>query len=200
MLHRDAVYPVGRVGIPINIRNTNIPEDPGTMIVAERPANASTRQITGIAGFKGVSVIQIEKIMVSDGAGFTAEILDVFKDLNVPFEQCLTGIDTVSVVMSNENTEGTVLQDILYAIEERLEPDDIFVKENMAMIAVVGENVPDQYGATVDFLGALNDAGIEINTINQGAGNLNLIIDVNERDYEKTIRVLYSVIEDKYYY
>lgn len=200
VLHRDAVYPVGRVGIPINIRNTNSPEDPGTMIVAERPANASTRQITGIAGFKGVSVIQIEKIMVSDGAGFTAEILDVFKDLNVPFEQCLTGIDTVSVVMSNENTEGTVLQDILYAIEERLEPDDIFVKENMAMIAVVGENVPDQYGATVDFLGALNDAGIEINTINQGAGNLNLIIDVNERDYEKTIRVLYSVIEDKYYY
>ena len=195
VLHRDAVYPAAKAGIPINIRNTNRPDDKGTMIVPEMPEWVTADQISGVAGFKGVTIIHIEKMRVSDEAGFTAVILDVFKDRGIPFEQCQTGIDTVTVAVRSEFVEGTVLNEILYDIEKQLDPDDIFVRSNMALIAVVGENNADSCNATSELLNAVNDAGIEICTINQGAGNLNMLINVNEDDYEKTLIALYDVIE-----
>ncbi|MDO4394153.1 MAG: aspartate kinase [Bacillota bacterium] len=194
VLHRDAVYPVAKAGIPINIRNTNRPNDKGTMIVSDMPEWVMSDQISGVAGFKGVTIIHIEKMRVSDEAGFTAVILDVFKDKGIPFEQCQTGIDTVTVSVKSEFVEGAILKDILYDIEKKLEPDDIFVRSNMAMVAVVGENNADSCNATSELLSAINHADIEIFTINQGAGNLNLLVNVSENDYEKTIKVLYDVI------
>ncbi|MBR6473360.1 MAG: aspartate kinase [Firmicutes bacterium] len=194
VLHADALLPVNQAKIPVNIRNTNRPEDPGTMIVNDLPAEREKHTITGVAGRKGLSVIQVEKIMVSDGAGFTAVILDIFKAYGVPFEQCLTGIDTVTVIIRADYFREK--KDLLLnAIREQLDPDTLLVRENLAMIAVVGESDADYQGSTVTILGAVSDKGIELNTINQGAGSLNLIIGVNEKDYEEAIKAVYNSIQ-----
>ena len=194
VLHADALLPVNQAGIPVNIKNTNRPEDPGTMIVSDLPKERELHTITGVAGRKGLSVIQVEKMMVSDGAGFTAVILDIFKSYGIPFEQCLTGIDTVTVIIRSDFFHSK-RDELLKAIDDQLSPDTLLVRENLAMIAVVGESDADYQGSTVCILGAVSDAGIELNTINQGAGSLNLIIGVNEKDYEKAISAIYNSIE-----
>lgn len=194
VLHTDAVLPCKKFDIPINIRNTNRPQDEGTMIVGKLPDGRKHRTITGVAGTKGQSVVQIEKALVSDGAGFTAIILELFRVYGVPFEQCLTGIDTVTVVVKSE-LFAPVKDIILNKIRENLEPDMIMVKENLSMITVVGESVENTDGVTVRILSAVADRGIEISTINQGAGMLNLIIGVEEQDYEETIRAIYEAID-----
>ena len=194
VLHADALLPVNHAGIPVNIKNTNRPEDPGTMIVSDLPRERELHTITGVAGRKGLSVIQVEKMMVSDGAGFTAVILDIFKAYGVPFEQCLTGIDTVTLIIRSDYFTSHK-EALLSAIKEQLDPDTLLVREDLAMIAVVGESDADYQGSTVCILGAVSDAGIELNTINQGAGSLNLIIGVNESDYEEAIRAIYNSIQ-----
>ncbi len=193
VLHADAVRPAARVGIPINIRNTNRPEDAGTMIVGELPEGRKNSVITGVAGRKGMSVIQVEKMMVSDGAGFSARMLDILKNRNIPFEQCLTGIDTISLVIRSDLLEPCK-KELLREIETTLRPDALSVKENLSMIAVVGEADAGYRSVTVRILKAVADAGVEISTINQGAGNLNLLIGVEERKYKEAIRAVYTAI------
>ena len=191
VLHTDAVLPVRRAGIPINIRNTNSLKEPGTMIVPD--ADVRAHAVTGVAGRKGLSVVQVEKAMVSDGAGFTAILLDIFRTHRIPFEQCLTGIDTVSVVIRSDVLRP-LKNAVLNEIRDILLPDKVDVSEDLSMIAVVGENTHDAHGITTKILNAVEEAGIVINTINQGAGDLNLIIGVSEEDYEKAMRVIYGVI------
>lgn len=194
VLHTDAVLPCKKLGIPINIRNTNRPQDEGTMIVGKLPDGRKHHTITGVAGTKGQSVIQIEKALVSDGAGFTAIILELFRVYGVPFEQCLTGIDTVTVVVKS-SLFAPVKDIIIGKIKENLKPDMIMVKENLSMITVVGESVENTDGVTVRILSAVADKGIEISTINQGAGMLNLILGVEEKYHEETIRAIYEAID-----
>ncbi len=194
VLHTDAVLPACRAGIPINIRNTNAPEDPGTMIVSSLPAGRAQYNVTGVAGRKGLSVVQAEKVMASDGAGYTALLLDIFKQLHVPFEQCLTGIDTISVVIRSD-LFAPMKDRILRKIRDELTPDALFTKEDLAMITVVGEGGPESSAALVRMLRSVSDDGVEISTINQGAGDLNLIIGVREEDYEKTLKAIYRAID-----
>ncbi|MCQ2558145.1 MAG: aspartate kinase [Oscillospiraceae bacterium] len=193
VLHSDAVRPAARVGIPINIRNTNRPQDAGTMIVGQLPEGRKNAVITGVAGRRGMSVIQVEKVMVSDGAGFSARMLDILKNRGIPFEQCLTGIDTISLVIRSDRLDACKTE-LLEEIRSTLHPDTLNVKENLSMIAVVGEAESGYRNATVRVLKALTDAGIEINTINQGAGSLNLLIGVAEDRYQDAIRAVYSVL------
>ena len=192
VLHTDAVLPVSRAGIPINIRNTNQPEDPGTMIVTDTYDRRYA--VTGVAGRKGLSVVQVEKAMVSDGAGFVAILLDIFRKHRIPFEQCLTGIDTVSVVIRSDLFRAGK-ERVLAEIREALVPDMMDVKQDLSMIAVVGEGSRDARGVTIRILNAVEQAGIPVSTINQGAGDLNLIIGVPEEDYEAAIRTIYGVIK-----
>lgn len=194
VLHADSVLPALKQGIPINIRNTNRPDDAGTMIVNRLPENRERAVITGVAGRRGMCVIQVEKMKVSDEAGFTADILEILKDMGVPFEQCLTGIDTVSLVIRNDLFEPRRAE-ILNTIRERLDPDTLVVKENLSMIAVVGEDKPSSDDATIRILSAVANAGVLIRTINQGAGDLNLIIGVKNDFYETAVRAIYSAIE-----
>ena len=149
--------------------------------------------VTGAAGKKGLSVVQIEKAMVSDGAGFVAVLLDLFKEQRIPFEQCLTGIDTVSLVILSD-VFRPVKEFLLKRISEVLSPDKVDVLEDLSMIAVVGEGTHDARGITIRILNAVERAGIPVSTINQGAGDLNLIIGVPEEDYENAIRTIYEVI------
>lgn len=196
VLHTDAVLPASEAGIPINIRNTNMPDDPGTMIVRKIPKGVTRYPITGIAGRKGMSVIQIEKVMVSDGAGFSAIMLDLLKDRAIPFEQCLTGIDTVTLIFKNDIL-AECREELLAQIKAVLAPDFIGIKENQAMIAIVGEKATEVSDANIRVLDAIAKEGIEMSTINQGAGKLNLLVGVPEERYEDAIRAVYRLIEDE---
>ncbi len=193
VLHTDAVMPVSDMGIPINIRSTDRPEDPGTMIVRKLPEGETKYPIIGVAGRVGMSVIQVEKIMVSDGSGFTAVMLDILKNRRLPFEHCLTGIDTVTLVIRSDLLEPCK-EELFAEIREKLHPDYLGLTENLSMIAVIGEKGTDSSDANVRVLQALTRAGIAISTINQGAGKLNLLIGVAEEKYEEAIRAIYAAI------
>ena len=195
VLHTDAVLPASGAGIPINIRNTNAPDDPGTMIMRKLPPHITRSAITGVAGRKGMSVMQVEKVMVSDGAGFSAVMLDILKQRSIPFEQCLTGIDTITLVIRSLVLDSCK-EELIEEIKNELQPDNIAVKEHLCMIAVTGEKDTGSSDANMKVLQALAEEKIEISTINQGAGKLNLLIGVPEECYEKAIRNIYRTLEN----
>ena len=194
VLHTGAVLPVSDLDIPINIRNTLRPDDPGTTIVRRLPGGVTKYPIIGVAGRRGMSVIQVEKVMVSDGSGFTAIILDILKNRQFPFEQCLTGIDTVTLVIRSDLL-APCREELLSEIRETLKPDYLGLTENLSMIAVIGEKGTDSSAANVLALQSLTNAGIPISTINQGAGKLNLLVGVPEEKYEEAIRALFGTID-----
>ena len=191
VLHSDAVLSASEMEIPINIRNTNRPEDSGTMIVRHLPANVVKNPVTGVSGRKGMSVIQIEKVMVSDGSGFSALMLDILKERALPFEYCLTGIDSITLVIRKDLLDGCK-EELFAEIREKLNPDFIGLRENQSLIAVTGEKATESSDANVRVLEKLTQEGIEISTINQGAGKLNLLIGVPEERYEDAIRAIYE--------
>ena len=195
VLHTDAVVPVSSRGIPINIRNTDRPEDAGTMIVPKLPKGEIKAPVIGVAGVSGMSVIQVEKLMVSDESGFAAILLDILKNRRLPFEQYLTGIDTVTLVIRSDLLKPC-REDLLSEINERLHPDYLGLTEDLSMIAVIGERATDTCDANIRVLHALTQKGIPINTINQGAGKLNLLIGVPKGRYEDAIKAIYSEIRD----
>ena len=173
-----------------NIRNTNKPDKAGTMIVRHLPAGVVKNPITGVSGRKGMSVIQVEKVMVSDGSGFSALMLDILKERNLPFEYCLTGIDSITLVIRSDLFESCK-DDLLEEIRQTLQPDFIGIRENLSLIAVTGEKATESSDANVRVLAQLTKEGIEISTINQGAGKLNLLIGVPEERYEDAVRAIY---------
>ena len=194
VLHTDAVLPVSDMGIPINIRNTNQPQDEGTTIVRKLPKGEKKYPIIAVAGRKGMSVIQVEKVMVSDESGFTAVMLDILKNRQLPFEQCLTGIDSVTVVIRSDLLDPCK-EDLFQEIRDVLSPDYLGLKENLSMIAVIGEKGTEVCDSNVRVMQALTQADIQISTINQGAGKLNLLIGVPDEKYEEAIRAIYATID-----
>ncbi len=195
VLHTDAVMPVAGMNIPINIRNTDSPADAGTTIVRKLPKGETKHPVIGVAGRVGMSVIQVEKLMVSDESGFTAVMLDILKNRKIPFEQCLTGIDTVTVIIRSD-VLAPYRQALFDEIREKLDPDYLGLTEHLSMIAVIGEKGTDACDANVRVLQALSNVGMPISTINQGAGKLNLLIGVPEERYEEAIRAIYATIDE----
>ncbi|MBQ8054118.1 MAG: aspartate kinase [Lachnospiraceae bacterium] len=191
VLHSDAVLSASELEIPINIRNTNKPEDPGTIIVRHLPKGVTKNPVTGVSGRKGMSLIQIEKVMVSDGSGFSALMLDILKERALPFEYCLTGIDSITLVIRTELL-APCKEDLFDEIRETLNPDFISLRDNLSLIAVTGEKATESSDANVRVLEKLTEEGIEISTINQGAGKLNLLIGVPEDRYEDAIKAIYA--------
>ena len=191
VLHSDAVLSASEMDIPINIRNTNKPEDAGTMIMCHLPRGVTKNPVTGVSGRKGMSVIQIEKVMVSDGSGFSALMLDILKERALPFEYCLTGIDSITLVIRTDLLESCK-EDLFDEIKETLNPDFIGLRDHLSLIAVTGEKATESSDANVRVLEKLTEKGIEISTINQGAGKLNLLIGVPDERYEDAIRTIYE--------
>ena len=191
VLHSDAVLSASEMDIPINIRNTNKPEDAGTMIMRHLPRGVTKNPVTGVSGRKGMSVIQIEKVMVSDGSGFSALMLDILKERALPFEYCLTGIDSITLVIRTDLLESCK-EDLFDEIKETLNPDFIGLRDHLSLIAVTGEKATESSDANVRVLEKLTEKGIEISTINQGAGKLNLLIGVPDERYEDAIRTIYE--------
>ena len=191
VLHEDAVFPVRKAGIPINIRNTNSPKDEGTLISASLPKNLIRRPVTGIAGRKGFSSIRVEKSMMNGQTGFGAKLLYIFAKNDVPFEHCPTGIDTISVIVNSELFDSK-RDVILREIKNELDPDFITIEKNLAAVAVVGEGMVSVKGIAAKIFTAVAKAGINIRMIDQGSDELNIIIGIDEADYEKTINALYN--------
>lgn len=190
VLHEDAIYPARVANIPINIRNTNLPEDPGTIITAEHD-EANTSVVTGIAGSKDFTVIAIYKNMMSYERGFVRRILAILEDMDIGFEHLPSGIDTVSVVVSNASLDGQ-LDELLNAFEKQLDPDNMEVFEDIALIATVGCGMSSRSGVSATLFTALAEADVNIRMIDQGSSEMNIIVGVQNNDFERAIRAIYD--------
>lgn len=189
VLHEDAIYPARLANIPINIRNTNKPEDAGTMITDS--ANHSEQVITGIAGTKDFDVIAIHKNMMSVEKGFLRRLFAILEDYNVGVEHIPSGIDELSVVVSKKALEDN-LDDILDEIRRKLTPETIDVFEDIALIATVGHGMSARRGTSAKLFTALAEGGVNVRMIDQGSSEMNIIIGVANSDFEKAIRVIYD--------
>lgn len=191
VLHEDAIFPVRAAGIPINIRNTNHPEDKGTMIVSES-SDISKYVITGIAGKKGFSVINIEKDMMNSELGFGRNVLRALEKNGINFEHMPSGIDTMSVIVNTASfkaKEKLVLDEINY----RVHPDHMEVEDTLALIAVVGRGMRKTRGTAGRIFSALAHAKINVKMIDQGSSELNIIIGVSEEDFAAAVKAIYDI-------
>lgn len=191
VLHQDAIFPVRTAKIPINIRNTNDPSAPGTMIVPEAPEGTTPHIITGIAGKKNFNVISIEKDEMNNEIGFLRRLLTVMDHENVSFEHIPTGIDTMSIVVSAEQMDKH--PKLVDYIKQVAKPNHLEVIHNLALIAVVGRGMKEKKGTATRIFAALSHANINIKMIDQGSSELNIIIGISEEDFDKAITVIYEM-------
>ena len=190
VLHEDAIFPVRYSKIPINIKNTNIPDDRGTFIVPDTDEVPET-VITGIAGKTGFSTITIEKDMMNSELGFGRRVLQAIEENGLSYEHFPSGIDTMSVVMS---TKELVKKrgDITASICKTVNPENIFIEDNLALVAVVGRGMVKAKGTAARVFNALADAGVNIRMIDQGSSELNIIVGVDENDYITALQAIYN--------
>lgn len=191
VLHEDAIFPVRKEGIPINIRNTNCPDDPGTMIV-ENTSRKTPYTITGIAGKKGFCSVIIDKAMMNAEVGFGRKILEVFENFNISFEHMPSGIDTMSVLVHQDEFEENE-QAVLAGIHRAVHPDFLDIENDLALIAVVGRGMKSNRGTAARIFAALSHAKINVRMIDQGSSELNIIIGVHDSDFENAIRAIYDI-------
>ena len=191
VLHEEAIFPVRKEGIPINIRNTNRPQDKGTFIV-ESTCRKPRYVITGIAGKKGFCSINIEKSMMNSEVGFGRKILQVFEDQGINFEHVPSGIDTMTVYVHQDEFEEHE-QKVLAGIHRAVNPDDIELESDLALIAVVGRGMRQTRGTAGRIFSALAHAHVNVKMIDQGSSELNIIIGVREHDFEAAIKAIYDI-------
>lgn len=190
VLHEDAIFPVRKAGIPINIRNTNKPEDPGTMIVATTSKKAPFT-ITGIAGKKGFCTVTIDKDMMNSEVGFCRRVLEVFEEEGLSIEHMPSGIDTMCVLLDQEEFMKHE-QKVLSGIRRAVQPDDLDVKTDLALIAVVGRGMKEVRGVAARLFEALARAGVNCKMIDQGSSEINIIIGVSEDEFKTAIQSIYD--------
>ncbi|MEM6391649.1 MAG: aspartate kinase [Planctomycetota bacterium] len=199
VLHEDAVFPVREAGIPVVIKSTNEPAEPGTRIVAGHdPDAAASYEITGIAGRKDFTVITLEKAMMNSEVGFGARVLRVLAEVGISFEHMPSGIDTLSVVVADEALADGRLEAVEARLREELglSADEVSHDSDLALIATVGRGMSRRPGMAAKLFGALAAAdggrGVNIRVIDQGSSELNIIVGVATADYEKAVRAIYD--------
>ena len=190
VLHEEAIFPVRNAGIPINIRNTNEPDAPGTMIVSTSNDYDADTVITGIAGKKGLSVITIEKDMMNAEVGFGRKVLDVLEDYDISFEHLPSGVDTMSVVVHTSDLDEH-REKVITSLNKRVRPDSVVCEDGLALLAVVGRGMVKAKGTAARVFYAISNAGINIRMIDQGSSELNIIVGVEEHDLEKALNAIY---------
>lgn len=191
VLHEDAIFPVRKAGIPINIRNTNKPEDKGTLIV-EGTCRQPKYTITGIAGTDGFASITVEKSMMNSEVGFCRKVLKVFEDNGISIEHMPSGIDTMTIFVLKDAFEEKE-QQVLAGIHKAVHPDHIELESDLALIAVVGRGMRATRGTAGRIFSALAHAHINVKMIDQGSSELNIIIGVRHEDFKNAIRALYEI-------
>lgn len=191
VLHEEAIFPIRRLGIPIHIKNTNRPEDAGTLIVSDQWEEKSEGTITGLAGKKDFTVVTLEKTLMNAEQGFLRKLISVFETNDISIEHVPTGIDSISVIVADQEL-GSKLNKVKEEIQIYCEPDNIITSSNMALIAVVGRGMIHTKGVSARLFTALAQAGINIRMISQGSSELNIIIGVENSDFEKSIDAIYQ--------
>lgn len=191
VLHEDAIFPVRQAGIPINIRNTNEPEDEGTWIV-ESTCQKSKYVITGIAGKKGFCSVHIEKDMMNAEIGFGRRVLQAFEDNGVSFEHMPSGIDTLTVFVYQDEFADKE-QKVTSALHRMTNPDSIEIEGDLALIAVVGRGMKSTRGTAGRIFSALAHVNVNVKMIDQGSSELNIIIGVCNEDFETAIKAVYDL-------
>lgn len=191
VLHEDAIFPVRKEGIPINIKNTNRPNDPGTMIV-ESTSKKPLYTITGVAGKKGFCSIIIDKAMMNSEIGFGRKVLEVFEKNNISFEHMPSGIDTMTVFVHQDEFQAKE-QAVISGIHRSVHPDIIDLESDLALIAVVGRGMKANRGTAARIFAALSHAKINVKMIDQGSSELNIIIGIHNDDFENAIRAIYDI-------
>lgn len=191
VLHEDAIFPVRREGIPINIRNTNAPGDAGTWIV-ESTCQKSKYVITGIAGKKGFCSVTIEKDMMNSEIGFGRKVLYAFEEQGISFEHVPSGIDTMTVFVHQDEFMDKE-QKVVSAIHRHADPDAVDIESDLALVAVVGRGMKSTRGTAGRIFSALAHANVNVRMIDQGSSELNIIIGVSNDDFESAIRAIYNI-------
>ena len=191
VLHEDSIFPVRKAGIPTNIRNTFYPDHPGTLIVVRSDECPSSTTITGIAGHKNFTLLSIEKAMMNSEIGFGRRVLQSIEDFGMSFEHLPTGIDTMCVILADDELLGRRDQ-VIERIEETCHPDSIELADGMALIATVGRGMVRQKGTAARLFAALAKADINIRMIDQGSSELNIIVGVDVEEFEKAVRAIYA--------
>lgn len=191
VLHEDAIFPVRKAGIPINIRNTNAPEDPGTMIV-EDTCKKPKYTITGIAGKKEFCSLFIEKSMMNAEIGFGRKVLQVLEEQGISFEHVPSGIDTMTLFIHQEEFAEKE-QQVISGIHRAVNPDYMELESDLALVAVVGRGMRSTRGTAARIFAALAHANINVKMIDQGSSELNIIIGVRNHDFEAAVRAIYDI-------
>jgi aspartate kinase len=191
VLHEDAVFPVRKAGIPINIRNTNDPDADGTLIV-DSTCQKPEFTITGIAGKKGFVAVNIDKDMMNSEVGFCRKALQAFEENGISIEHMPSGIDTMTVFVHQEEFEGKE-QQVISALRRLAAPDIIDLEADLALIAVVGRGMKSTRGTAGRIFSALAHANINVRMIDQGSSELNIIIGVSNDDFEAAIKAIYDI-------
>ena len=195
VLHEDAFYPVSKIGIPINVLNTNKKNDKGTMIVKNEFNEKNKFVVTGVAGKKNFSSVIVEKTLMNNQVGFLSKLLNIFYKYNISVEHCPTGIDTASIIVKSEFLKE-YRSEIIADITKQLEPNNLFIEDNLSLIAVVGRNIKFSNELLKYIFDVLSDNNITVKMIDQGSSRISIIIGVDDSDFEKSIKVLYNKLVD----
>ena len=191
VLHEDAIFPVRKEGIPINIRNTNAPEDKGTLIV-EDTCRKPRFVITGVAGKKDFASITVEKAMMNSEVGFCKKVLEVFEENDISIEHMPSGIDTMTIFIHQDEFEEKE-QKVIAGIHRAVEPDFLELESDLALIAVVGRGMRATRGTSGRIFSALAHANVNVKMIDQGSSELNIIIGVRNHDFSVAINAIYDI-------
>ncbi|NLY91046.1 MAG: aspartate kinase [Firmicutes bacterium] len=195
VLHDEAIFPVREAKIPINIKNTNDPGDPGTLIVKDNGSIRTPGSITGIAGRKGFTIIAIEKTLMHSETGFGRKLLSVIENHGISFEHMPSGIDTISLVIADSQLDNK-LEKVLVDIDRVCRPDAIEVFHDIALIATVGVGMAYTPGIAAKLFTALAEAGINVRMIDQGSSEINIIVGLENKDFEEAVRRIYTAFVD----
>lgn len=192
VLHEDSIFPVRKAQIPINVRNTNRPEDEGTMVIPDAFLKYYKRDgvLTGVAGRKGFTVISVYKDNMHNEVGFGYRLLRVLDRYNISFEHVPSGIDTMSLVISDGKLKEH-LEQVLREIQRDCEPQSIEVHSNMALVATVGKGMIRSLGVAARLFGALYEAGVNVRMIDQGSSEMNIIVGIENDDLNTAVKAIY---------
>jgi aspartate kinase len=193
VLHEDSIFPVRRAHIPINVRNTNRPEDEGTMVIPDSYLKYYKRDglLTGVAGRTGFTVITVYKDNMHNEVGFGYRLLRVLDRHSISFEHVPSGIDTMSLVISDDKLKDH-LEAVLREIQRDCEPQSIELHSNMALVATVGKGMIRSLGVAARVFNALYEAGINVRMIDQGSSEMNIIVGVENDDLNGAVRAIYK--------
>lgn len=191
VLHADSIFPVRKGDIPIKIKNTFRPEDAGTLILPSKKYVKSGNIVTGIAGKKDFTVIYLEKSMMNSEIGFARKVLSVLEKDGICFEHMPSGIDTLSLVIESRYFSESTLEELIEQLKEAVKPDYIHALENIALVATVGHGMASNIGTSARLFNALSEANINIRMIDQGSSEINIIVGIDNADYERCVRAIY---------